>query len=104
MWKLFQEEKQESKKNQRKTQLFAWFPFEDVKSSDIFFKIQNVLRTTLTLIITTSHKNFLMASKRFGWQGNGFTQGWNLSRRCVSNKATPSSLQLSPIICYTTLL
>ena len=46
---------------QRKYNIFFWFQVGDFKISDIFYKIQKFLWTSLAIIITTNGINYLMA-------------------------------------------
>ena len=49
------------KKHLQKNTIFFWFQVGDMKISKIFYKTQNLLRTSWSPIITTNGINFLMA-------------------------------------------
>ena len=45
----------------KKIPYFCWLLMVDIRTSDIFYKIQNFLRTSIASIITTTFINFLIA-------------------------------------------
>ena len=65
VWKIVQEKTENHVTHATKAQHFFGLQVEDIRISDIFYKIHKFLRTSWASIITTTPINFLIAGHKY---------------------------------------